>query len=119
MPIVSERSQSGRREALAAAGAAFSRGRAVAHASLDYKQNYEQNARCTGGAKVPRETPAAPRAPSAILARAMSGDGPKTAYELAMERLRQKDRESPVEEQRRSEERRVGKECRSRWSPYH
>src|SRR2546422_5316813 len=53
MPIVSERSQSGRREALAAAGAAFSRGRAVAHASLDYKQNYEQNARCTGGAKVP------------------------------------------------------------------
>jgi len=34
MPIVSERSQSGRREALAAAGAAFSRGRAVAHASL-------------------------------------------------------------------------------------
>src|SRR5881409_1866377 len=39
-------------------------------------------------------------APSAILARAMSGDGPKTAYELAMERLRQKDRESAVEEQR-------------------
>ena len=30
----------------------------------------------------------------------MSGDGPKTAYELAMERLRQKDRESAVEEQR-------------------
>ena len=24
-----------------------------------------------------------------------------------------------LEEQRRSEERRVGKECRSRWSPYH
>ena len=24
-----------------------------------------------------------------------------------------------VESQRRSEERRVGKECRSRWSPYH
>ena len=27
--------------------------------------------------------------------------------------------ESPCEEQLRSEERRVGKECRSRWSPYH
>ena len=25
----------------------------------------------------------------------------------------------PVKEPRRSEERRVGKECRSRWSPYH
>ena len=28
----------------------------------------------------------------------MPGDGPKTAYELAMERLRQKDRESAIEE---------------------
>ena len=28
----------------------------------------------------------------------MSGDEPKTAYELAMERLRQKDRESAVED---------------------
>ena len=27
--------------------------------------------------------------------------------------------EDPVEQERRSEERRVGKECRSRWSPYH
>ena len=25
----------------------------------------------------------------------------------------------PKKEHRRSEERRVGKECRSRWSPYH
>ena len=25
----------------------------------------------------------------------------------------------PIEELKRSEERRVGKECRSRWSPYH
>ena len=25
----------------------------------------------------------------------------------------------PEEERERSEERRVGKECRSRWSPYH
>src|SRR2546430_8977958 len=29
------------------------------------------------------------------------------------------DREDPPEAPRRSEERRVGKECRSRWSPYH
>src|SRR2546426_9415506 len=27
--------------------------------------------------------------------------------------------ESPLDASRRSEERRVGKECRSRWSPYH
>ena len=27
--------------------------------------------------------------------------------------------ESPLTEEDRSEERRVGKECRSRWSPYH
>jgi delta 1-pyrroline-5-carboxylate dehydrogenase len=52
---------------------------------------------------------ASTRAPSCVLVAsaegvkcytgdAMSGDGPKTAYELAMERLRQKDRESAVEE---------------------
>ena len=28
-------------------------------------------------------------------------------------------KESATEETERSEERRVGKECRSRWSPYH
>src|SRR2546430_17724482 len=28
-------------------------------------------------------------------------------------------RDEVVEDQQRSEERRVGKECRSRWSPYH
>ena len=27
--------------------------------------------------------------------------------------------DNPDEHQKRSEERRVGKECRSRWSPYH
>ena len=27
--------------------------------------------------------------------------------------------DEPQTEQKRSEERRVGKECRSRWSPYH
>ena len=26
---------------------------------------------------------------------------------------------NPIDEENRSEERRVGKECRSRWSPYH
>ena len=29
------------------------------------------------------------------------------------------DRNDPLKMGRRSEERRVGKECRSRWSPYH
>ena len=29
------------------------------------------------------------------------------------------DIKSEIEKRRRSEERRVGKECRSRWSPYH
>src|SRR3712207_9337678 len=29
------------------------------------------------------------------------------------------DRATPAEREYRSEERRVGKECRSRWSPYH
>ena len=28
-------------------------------------------------------------------------------------------RTAPNEQEKRSEERRVGKECRSRWSPYH
>ena len=37
-------------------------------------------------------------APNARLFREMSGDAPKTAFELAMERLRQKDREVGVEE---------------------
>ena len=41
----------------------------------------------------------------------------------SMEEQELKDRlsliESMIFEGRRSEERRVGKECRSRWSPYH
>ena len=37
-------------------------------------------------------------APNATLFDGMSGDSPKTAFELAMERLRQKDREVGVEE---------------------
>src|SRR2546430_17270749 len=35
------------------------------------------------------------------------------------ERARLRELEKEVRELRRSEERRVGKECRSRWSPYH
>src|SRR5258708_33765690 len=40
------------------------------------------------------------------------------------EELREMDVRAPIDEikritQKRSEERRVGKECRSRWSPYH
>jgi len=38
----------------------------------------------------------------------MSGDGPKTAYELAMERLRQKDRESSVEERPLTDSQKAG-----------
>src|SRR3712207_9480800 len=33
--------------------------------------------------------------------------------------LRSPERSNPLLRQERSEERRVGKECRSRWSPYH
>src|SRR6266508_6188837 len=41
--------------------------------------------------------------------------GPRCRYRR---RLRTADR-APPRRRRRSEERRVGKECRSRWSPYH
>ena len=34
-------------------------------------------------------------------------------------KMRHGDHEDPLLRQVRSEERRVGKECRSRWSPYH
>ena len=34
----------------------------------------------------------------------------------ALEKIKSKNNEDPL---KRSEERRVGKECRSRWSPYH
>src|SRR6266571_5553865 len=37
----------------------------------------------------------------------------------AMEAAEQAEQQPPPEEKQRSEERRVGKECRSRWSPYH
>ena len=35
------------------------------------------------------------------------------------EALPKDDRQERIRRERRSEERRVGKECRSRWSPYH
>ena len=42
------------------------------------------------------------------------------AFELLIEMLYEEEIESPPDERSsRSEERRVGKECRSRWSPYH
>ena len=37
----------------------------------------------------------------------------------AAEAARQQTRQARPAHRRRSEERRVGKECRSRWSPYH
>jgi len=39
--------------------------------------------------------------------------------QAAPELLRSQDRRWDISKRRRSEERRVGKECRSRWSPYH
>src|SRR5256885_15833601 len=41
------------------------------------------------------------------------------AVELLTKAAVQDDRNSDLENLLRSEERRVGKECRSRWSPYH
>ena len=41
----------------------------------------------------------------------------RIAYDKALDRYRVN--QIVEEDERRSEERRVGKECRSRWSPYH
>src|SRR3989449_11560997 len=50
----------------------------------------------------------------------VSGGSRRTACsKLAQQRLAQSDRRFDALEVLRSEERRVGKECRSRWSPYH
>ena len=43
----------------------------------------------------------------------------QSAYKAAYEKAQEKKIEEPVTTGTRSEERRVGKECRSRWSPYH
>src|SRR6266404_9844545 len=76
---------------------------AIALVVLFLVRRYFQNAR--NAHKV--EEPQAPRTqnPSAFMAASMQG---------VIQKLR--DQEKELE---RSEERRVGKECRSRWSPYH
>ena len=43
----------------------------------------------------------------------------ESAFDLAEEGAAAPEAEAPGEGAERSEERRVGKECRSRWSPYH
>ena len=45
----------------------------------------------------------------------------ETALRLEVKKSKQEaeDLEQKLQQQIRSEERRVGKECRSRWSPYH
>src|SRR3712207_8875524 len=50
------------------------------------------------------------------MARRVAEEGVEVLVELQMERLLARD---TLENDERSEERRVGKECRSRWSPYH
>ena len=50
-------------------------------------------------------------------------DGTRIAYEnsadVQMKRLDKRMKDEELQKKLRSEERRVGKECRSRWSPYH
>ena len=43
----------------------------------------------------------------------------KTLYGILLDRMSLSVKNGWLDEQNRSEERRVGKECRSRWSPYH
>ena len=43
----------------------------------------------------------------------------KSLYKAEIEAYNTSTEETPFENLTRSEERRVGKECRSRWSPYH
>ena len=40
-------------------------------------------------------------------------------FSICMEIYKTPNSQSNLEKEKRSEERRVGKECRSRWSPYH
>src|SRR5256885_12131673 len=46
-------------------------------------------------------------------------DGKRSCGALAQRGPRRQDADDEIDEDERSEERRVGKECRSRWSPYH
>src|SRR2546430_11730053 len=57
-------------------------------------------------------------APTAIRALMKLGDALPAKYDLSRLRLLGTVGE-PINPEARSEERRVGKECRSRWSPYH
>ena len=47
------------------------------------------------------------------------GKGTNLAHWLSQSNDRGEKREKFIQKSDRSEERRVGKECRSRWSPYH
>ena len=67
-------------------------------------------------AKAPQVQPAAPVAPAQAPALAPAVKQ-KTTGSAFLDFLLELDEES--EKEIRSEERRVGKECRSRWSPYH
>src|SRR2546421_6554209 len=51
------------------------------------------------------------------MSKSNSGPSPRKVQETLSFKLRQSNRSFAL--RRRSEERRVGKECRSRWSPYH
>ena len=44
---------------------------------------------------------------------------PADAFHVLFEEGTERAGSSPLDGEKRSEERRVGKECRSRWSPYH
>ena len=46
-------------------------------------------------------------------------DSMQVWWDVAVDFFKEHGVELPYEEAKRSEERRVGKECRSRWSPYH
>ena len=51
---------------------------------------------------------------------AEGGTLPNSFYEATITLIPKPDKDvTKIENYRRSEERRVGKECRSRWSPYH
>src|SRR2546425_7976344 len=66
------------------------------------------------------EEPPTPVAPEADLGEGLAeGERELLADLFAVIAEHADDAVQPVDRERRSEERRVGKECRSRWSPYH
>ena len=72
-----------------------------------------------GSRRLPDGSPAS-RALDAVLDRLRPGEPGAVHYRLARAlALAQRSEESLASLESRSEERRVGKECRSRWSPYH